>query len=120
MELAIEKVAPSERDEFLVHHRAWGAAVRIADVEIVGTHRKSSDAIEVLVHVSWYRPEENELKQTTIVQTWNNVSGWLLAQEKRAEGDSGLLGEADIGVPRAESGAPARFPTIRLRGGAPD
>jgi hypothetical protein len=116
MELAIEKVAPSERDEFVVHHRGWGSTIRIADIELVGTRRKSSDAIQVLIHVSWYRPNENELEQTTIEQTWKNVSGWLLADEKRSDGDPGLLGESVVVAPRADSSAPARFPTIHLRG----
>jgi hypothetical protein len=120
MELAMEKVATAERDEFAAHHRAWGSQIRIADIELVGTRRKSADEIRVLLHVSWYRPEENELKQTTIEQIWSNTNGWLLSQEKLADGDIGLLGEPVDRAPRAEASAPARFPTVRLRGATPE
>lgn len=120
MELAIEKVAPAEREEFAARHRAWGTQIRIADIELIGTRKKSADEIRVLIHVSWYRPEENELRQTTIEQIWSNVSGWQLAQEKRSDGDAGLLGESDDRAPRVDAGPPARYPTIRLRGTSPE
>ncbi len=101
VKLAMEKVATAERDEFAAHHRtAWGSQIRIADIELVGTRRKSADEIRVLLHVSWYRPEENELKQTTIEQIWSNTNGWLLSQEKLADGDIGLLGEPVDRAPR--------------------
>jgi hypothetical protein len=120
MELAMEKVAPAERDEFAAHHRAWGSQIRIADVELAGTRKKSLDEIRVLLHVSWYRPEENELRQTTIEQIWRNGSGWQLAQERRSDGDAGLLGEPDDRAPRVDAGPPAHFPTVRLRGTSPE
>ena len=117
MELAIEKVAVAERDEFAAHHRAWGSQIRIADIELVSTKKQSARDIRVLLHVSWYRPEENELKQTTIEQIWSNISGWQLSQEKRANGDLGLLGEQDNRVPPGTAGRPpAHFPTVRLHG----
>src|SRR5258706_5883318 len=34
MELAMEHVAPTEREEFLQHRRAWGGIGRIADYEM--------------------------------------------------------------------------------------
>jgi hypothetical protein len=116
-EAALEKVAPSARDEFTAHHRAWGAGVRIAEVEITGMHLKGDRDVDVLVNVAWYRPDQQDLRATTIKQHWHDQNGWQLVKEERAEGDVGLLGETIVVERPAEAPVPAQFPTVRLRGG---
>jgi hypothetical protein len=118
-ESLMEQVAPAERDEFALHHRAWGDAVRVADVEFGGM-KEHGKTVDVIVRVAWYRPEQQELRRTTLKQEWSaKGTGWELAAEKRLDGDIGLLGEeVVIETPPAPKG-PSQFPTVRLYGGDP-
>lgn len=125
---AIEHVANASRDDYLLRHRAWGSAIRIADVEMGGVRINPDKDAEVMVRVSWYRPEQNDLHQTLLKQKWHDKDGWKLVTEERIDGDAGLLGEAVVvespacapsgdGAPCPRSAAaPAQFPTIRLGG----
>jgi hypothetical protein len=119
-EYVLDTVAPESRDEYMQHHRAWGNGIRIADVEL-GTMRPhpGEKEVDMLVHVSWYRPEQLELQSTTIKQTWHSkgVDKWQLVSESRVDGDYGLLGEAVFFAPSTAPHAPAQFPTIRLGDG---
>jgi hypothetical protein len=116
-ELAMDRVAPAARDEFAVHHRAWGTSVRVADVELVGMRAKGQRSVEAIVRVAWYRPDQQELRVTTLKQGWRDKDGWQLVAEQRLEGDVGLLGEPVVYETPREEAAPAQFPTIRLGGG---
>lgn len=113
-EIAMDRVALDARDEFSAHHKGWGTTVRVADVELAGMQMHTEHDVEVLVHVSWYRPEEQELRSTTLKQGWREKNGWQLVAEKRVEGDVGLLGEPVVFMAPAETRAPAQFPTVRL------
>jgi len=119
-DLVLPRVDPAERDEYANHHRFWGTAVRVADIEMAGMKPKGDDDIDVFIKVAWYRMSEQDLKQTTLKQHWHSkTDAWLLTSEVRLDGDMGLLGEPVVvespGGPRA---AP-QFPTIRLSGGDP-
>ncbi|HEY4014821.1 MAG TPA: hypothetical protein VGM06_15870 [Polyangiaceae bacterium] len=115
-ELTMEHVAPSARDDYAAHHHAWGTGVRIADLEVEGMHARGDHELDVMVRVAWYRPEEQELRTTTVQQTWRDEGGWQLTAERRTEGDIGLLGESVVYQTPA-GGAPARqFPTVHLGG----
>ncbi|HZU82616.1 MAG TPA: hypothetical protein VE987_06855 [Polyangiaceae bacterium] len=119
-ELMIEHVAPAARDDFAAHHRAWGTEVRVADVELAGMKARGEHELEVLVRVAWYRPDEQELRVTTVEQRWQDANGWQLAAEKRVDGDLGLLGETVVrDALDGGARAPARFPTVQLRGTPP-
>jgi hypothetical protein len=115
-QLALEHVAPAMRDAFASHHRAWGQGVRLADIEISGLRPRSDHELDVIVRVGWYRPEEQELRTTTLEQKWRDAEGWQLVGETRLEGDVGLLGESVVyeqpSAPRSRS----QFPTVRLNG----
>ncbi len=115
-EMAMDHVAPTARDEFAAHHRAWGAAVRVADVELAGMRPHGERSVEIIVRVSWYRPDQPELRTTTLKQKWLDKDGWQLVEEQRLEGDVGLLGESVVYETPREAAAPAQFPTIRLVG----
>lgn len=113
-EIAMDKVAVEARDAFAAHHRGWGTTVRIADVELAGTHPHGDHDVEVLVRVAWYRPDEQELRTTTLKQNWHDKAGWQLATEERVDGDVGLIGESIVYAAPAETRAAAQFPTVRL------
>jgi hypothetical protein len=120
-ELVINRVAPEEREEYALHHRAWGSAVRVADLEIVGTKARGDADFDVFLRVSWYRMDEQDLKSTTVKQSWHSKSDdWLLSGEQRLDGDLGLLGEAVVVEQPAGPRAPAQYPTIRLGESAGD
>ena len=73
----------------------------------------------VTVRIAWYRMDEQELRVTSIRQTYHDVNGnWRLSREVRADGDYGLLGDP---VPRraveaaeAQSAKRAYFPSIHI------
>jgi hypothetical protein len=116
MELAIEHVAPTAREDFLAHRRAWGNSVQLADYEMVGAHmEKGDEAAEVSVRYSWYRSDQDELHLTTVRQKWKQLKGdWMLVSEARADGDPGLFGEAVPMQGEPEPPRNAQFPTVRF------
>lgn len=119
-EMVLEQVAVAEREEYALHHKAWGTTIRVADVEIAGMKAHGDKEVDIVVHVTWYRPEQQELESTTLKQGWHaKTNGWELVSEKRLDGDMGLLGETVvIEAPPAPRG-PAQFPTVRLNGADP-
>lgn len=120
-ELVMSRVAPTERDDYALHHRAWGNAVRVVDVELVGSKPHGDADFDVFLHVAWYRMDEQDLKSTTIKQSWHQKSNdWMLASEQRLDGDMGLLGEIVVVEQPPAPRAPAQYPTIRLGDSAGD
>ncbi len=118
-ELAMEHVAPWAREQFAAHHRGWGTSVRVADIELAGMRAHGEHDVDVIVRVAWYRPEQEELKMTTLRQSWKDSSGWRLVSEQRIEGDVVLLGEPIVYVQAPPEARPTpQFPTIRLGGAA--
>lgn len=117
MEIANEFVAPSAREQFAEHHKAWGSRIRVADYEMAGLKMKGSSDAEVFVRVAWFRVDEGDLRATTLKQSWHESKGdWQLTDEAHVEGDVGLLGEP---MPEREKAPPGaqrgpQFPTIRL------
>jgi hypothetical protein len=114
-EQVIDRVAPAAREEYASHHRGWGTGLRVADVELAGMRARGEHDIDVLVRVAWYKLEDQELRTTTLEQSWHDKpEGWQLVAERRVEGDIGLLGEPIVYAAPAVPRSPARFPTIRL------
>jgi hypothetical protein len=115
-ELSLDRVAPEAREQYRSQHRAWGTNVRVVDVELVGMNAQSERDATAFVRVAWYRPEDEELRSTTVEQSWNDKpGGWQLVREHRVEGEMGLLGEPVL-YQNPEARRPARFPTVRLTG----
>ncbi len=115
-EIAMDHVAPDARAAFATHHHGWGTTVRVADVELAGMRAHGDHDVDILVHVAWYRPEEQELRQTTLKQGWRNQNGWQLVAEQCVEGDVGLLGEPVVYQAPEGARVPNQFPTVRLGG----
>ena len=119
MEMAVDYIAPKERDEWAKRHKWWGGKIRIADAEMAGTHLTSDSEAEVTVRVAWYRQDEQELRTTGIRQKWRDLNGqWKLVGEAWLDGDVGLLGEPVVFETPAVERPAAQFPTVRL-GGSP-
>jgi hypothetical protein len=115
MELAVEHVAPTEREEFIAHRRGWGSRIHLADYEMVGARMgKNDEDAEVSVKYAWYRPDEGDLRTTIVRQKWHDHKGdWQLVGEARVEGDLGLFGEP-IPPPAVAPRGNVQFPTVRL------
>lgn len=116
LSVAMERVAPKERDNFTKRHKAWGNTVRISDTEMAGLRLTGDEDAEVAVRVAWFRPSEGELRVTTLRQKWHDHRGdWLLVDEERADGDAGLLGDdPPASAAPAKPRTNAQFPTIRI------
>lgn len=120
MELAAENIDPKVREDILRSRAKWGGEIRLADMELAGLkpRDKRHEDVEVSVRIAWYRPAEGELKSTLLVQRWHGERGaYKLVEERREDGDVGLLGEvSEAQLPSAAEAPPAHFPTVRLRG----
>ncbi len=115
LDIAAERTDDESRSAFLEKRRAWGQAIRVVDIDILGVENTAPDEADVTVMVSWTRMDEGLLRATRIEQHWSNLNprGWTLRAERRLEGDLGLLGDA----PAAEANAPRRdvhFPSRTL------
>jgi len=116
MELAVEHVAPTERDEFVAHRRGWGSRVQLADYEMVGARMKGDDDAEISVRYSWYHPDDGDLHTTVVRQKWKDHKGdWVLVGEARLDGDLGLFGEA-VPAPPPRPHENLQFPTVQFAG----
>src|SRR5580700_2648779 len=60
-ELAVERVAPLEREDFLKRRKGWGKTITLADYELVGAKLVDEDHAEVSIKYDWYHSDENEL-----------------------------------------------------------
>jgi hypothetical protein len=114
MDIALERVARTGREEFLQRHAAWGSSLRIADCDVAGVRLADKEHATVNVMVSWQRIDESELRSTQILQKWQDHNGrWLLHSEERLGGDVGLLGEATTVVRSAPNRV--QFGSITIR-----
>ena len=113
LSLAIEKVAPKERDEFLARRKKWGGHLEIADYELVSAKMVGNEDAEVIVKYDWYELAVGDLHTSRIRQKWRSHKGaWLLEAEALDDGVPGLLGEPIAQeAPRPMN---AQFPTVRL------
>ena len=115
MSLALESVAPKEREQFLARRKTWGDHIQIADYELISAKMKDNDNADVVVKYDWYEVTAGDLHTTKIHQKWHNQKGgWMLESEEREDGAPGILGEP---APAPEVSRPtesAQFPTVHL------
>lgn len=93
MDVALEHVKDTVREDFSRKHARWGKAVRIVDYEVASVVvRKDGDA-DVTLTINWQRPDETSMRSTELSQRWSSPRGtwWLMTEEERG-GDPGLLG----------------------------
>jgi len=94
MDIALERVGPKARADFARRHAAWGASVRIVELDFSGYDLVERDQAEVVLNVTWLRQDEATIRLTRVAQHWRDDRGqWQLVDEKRKDGDVGLLGE---------------------------
>lgn len=102
VDLAAGRCARSYREAFVRSHRRWGRTLAIGDVEITNLAMLQGGA-HSLVTYSWIDQSTQELRTTTVRQTWvGDGDGFALAGEDIVGGDDGLF----LDVP----GGPRRLP----------
>jgi hypothetical protein len=113
--LAVDKVAPKEREEFLARRKKWGGGIEIADYELLSAKMVGNEDAVVIVKYDWFDIAVNELHSSKLRQKWHSYKGtWLLDAEALEAGARGLLGET---VAEEGPAAPPRnvqFPTVRI------
>ena len=113
LSLAVDKVAPKEREEFLARRKKWGGRVEIADYELISAKMVGNEDAEVIVKYDWYELAVGDLHTSKLRQKWHSYKGaWLLDSETLDEGAPGLLGEQvaeEVVAPKN-----AQFPSVRL------
>jgi hypothetical protein len=111
--IAVDSVAPKEREEFIARRKAWGKRIELADYELLSAKMMGDDDADVIVKYDWYELAMSELHVSTIRQHWHSHSGtWLLEHETLEDGATGLLGEPMPEAPERPKNA--QFPTVRL------
>jgi hypothetical protein len=114
MDMALERVSRSSRDQFTRQHANWGQGIRIVDCELSGVRVEDKEHASVTLVVSWHRIDESEMRSTRVAQRWQDHRGkWLLESEERTLGDVGLLGEPTTVL--RPSPSRAQFETITIR-----
>jgi hypothetical protein len=115
----LDKVAKEEREKFLMRHRRWHGQIRIVDLELAGMGFPSSDEADVFVTVGWQPADGADMRSTTVRQRWKDKRGtWVLINEERAQGDSGLFGEAPASPPGVAGDSAEPAPSRAAQGEA--
>ena len=92
MDIALEHVSASLRDDWVRRRVAWNGGVRVVDVELDAVQFDGKGGANVRVHVAWQRVDEVELRATDLSQQWSMDAGqWKLVKEDCASGDASLL-----------------------------
>lgn len=114
---ALEMVEPKARKAFIEQHGAWHKDLRIVDLEITGMSQRPDNDFDVSVVVAWQRSTETTMHVTTLVQRWGNPDGrWVWREEKRAQGDAGLVNDATANPQGATpTGWTSRYQTTVIR-----
>ncbi len=114
MDMALERVSHTSREDFIRKHAGWGSAIRIADCDLSGLRLLDKEHAAVTLTISWQRIDESDLRGTQIAQKWRDHRGrWLLESEERIAGDVGLFGEPTTVVRAAETRT--QFESIIIR-----
>jgi len=93
MDLAIQRVHPTFKEEYAQTHYRWGEIIQIADMDLLNVQlEEDGDAAMSIVAVSWYRYDTMTLHRTVIRQQWVLVGGaFALEAERVLNGEERLL-----------------------------
>ena len=95
MDVALEHVAMTSREQFQREHAGWMRNARIVDIDFNGIQVKKNGEGEVSVTLTWQRADEATTRTTSLIQRWTEARNvWTMASEE-AHGDEGLLGEKE-------------------------
>lgn len=112
MDVALDYVSESSREDFTRRHRAWGKDLRVVDVEVTKLDMRGNDQADVALNVIWLRQDEAQTRTTQLAQSWQDGrGGWRMTSEKQSGGDAGLIDEpSKTPETAAKSGGDAEAP----------
>ena len=95
IDLAIDRVAPSFRNDFSVMHAGWGRDVQIAETELLRVNMETEgDGASSMVSVRWYNMSSMTVHETMVEQTWLRAGRhFMLTDARVVDGDSRLFRE---------------------------
>jgi hypothetical protein len=100
MDIALDHVNASAKEQWLRRRATWKNGVRIVDVELEGMQLVANGEANVQVRVAWQHVDEADLRSTEVVQKWRTKNGpWQLVTEDCTGGDTGLLTESKTTKP---------------------
>jgi hypothetical protein len=105
IDLAVQRVHPEFKAEYVANHHAWGENIQIADMDLLNMQLDDDmDAAMSVVAVSWYRYETMTIHRTVVQQKWELVSrSFVLRDERVLSGDPDLLAPPDEPEPEPDS-----------------
>ena len=106
MDLAVDRVAPSFRQEFVHAHGRWGGEVQVADTELLRVRIDDEDGSATsLVAVRWYSMRTMTLHQSTLEQNWERAGRYfILTSEDVVGGDERIFADEPGPVLHAAEG----------------
>lgn len=114
MDVAVEHVRDTAREEFNKTHIGWGKSLRIVDYELTGVSMRKDGNADVFVTVNWQRPDETTMRSTEIAQRWASKRGdWSMISEEERGGDPGLISE--LVRPKNDDAPSASRPRFQTR-----
>jgi len=112
MDIAMDNVKESYRDDYARLHSAWGRALRVVDWEVSGMRMRKDGDADVNVVVTWQRFDETTMRSTALYQRWTPYrTSWSLVTEEERGGDPGLI--SDIVGLKHDDAAPVAAPIRR-------
>jgi len=94
MDLAVQRVAPALRGQFVGSHYRWGRDIAIADTEIVNVEAVGEDFDHAVSFVSfrWYPTGTTIIRETLVREEWRkDRTVFVLVGESAVDGDPALL-----------------------------
>jgi hypothetical protein len=94
-----------EKKLFLERVELVGTDLVMCDFEVKGVHfEKESNTATVKAYVEWYMKTDPNVRNATLVQTWENRTGrWLMVKQRRSHGDRFPLVTEPVKKPAADS-----------------
>jgi hypothetical protein len=82
------RLDPKFEEHFLEMHKDFGTLIKVENCEVVNSkYDKEKGEAEVGIKITWYRIDEMVLRQTVILQKWEDKSvHWTLVSEEYKSG----------------------------------
>lgn len=93
-DLALERVAPTLRTQFVGSHYRWGRALEITDYEVVNVEAAGAELEHAASYVTygWVERGSVYVRETLVRQEWRKEgSQYVLIDERVVDGDAALL-----------------------------
>lgn len=86
-------VDPRARAAFQQHRRAWGARVRVVDLDVDGVRAGATTGL-LRIRVTWTSGgDSTDVRESLVEEAWESVGGnWRLRAEAVVAGDPALFG----------------------------